>query len=424
MSIWDRKKPSFGFISTRFAGLDGVSLETKKWAELLSSKGCPVYFMAGQLDTDPAISHLAPKAFFKHEEIVEVQRAIFVEKKRTPEISRKVQQLKEKLKDEISEFYSKFEFEILVVENALAIPVNIPLGLAITEFIIETELPTIAHHHDFFWERERFYSPISSDYLRAAFPPVHPKIQHVVINSIAGQQFGSFTGASWTLIPNVVDFKVLPPQPDDYNRDFKKDIGLDPDALLVLQPTRVVSRKGIETAVEIVKRLDHPKASLVISHKSGDEGQDYLMRIEEFVELMNVDLKIISDRIGLKRSFDENGKKVYTLWDVYQHADLITYPSVYEGYGNAFVEAIYFRKPIAINRYSIFVADIEPKGFDVISFDTYITQNKVNKINDLLKNPERIVQMTEKNYMLGWRYLSYEMLEEKIEQLLINYYGS
>jgi hypothetical protein len=157
MNIWDRKKPSFGFIATRFAGLDGVSLETKKWAELLSSKGCPVYFMAGLLDTDPAISHLAPKAFFKHEEIVEVQQAIFVEKKRTPEISRKVQHLKEELKDEISKFYSRFEFEILVVENALAIPVNIPLGLAITEFIIETEIATIAHHHDFFWERERFF---------------------------------------------------------------------------------------------------------------------------------------------------------------------------------------------------------------------------------------------------------------------------
>jgi len=36
--------------------------------------------MAGLLDTDPAISHLAPKAFFKHEEIIEVQRAIFAEK--------------------------------------------------------------------------------------------------------------------------------------------------------------------------------------------------------------------------------------------------------------------------------------------------------------------------------------------------------
>ncbi|MDI6688613.1 MAG: glycosyltransferase family 4 protein, partial [Desulfobacterales bacterium] len=364
------------------------------------------------------------KAFFNHEEIVEIQQAIFVEKKRTPAISRRIQQIKEELKVEIAKFHSNFGFEILVVENALAIPVNIPLGLAITEFIIETEIPTIAHHHDFFWERERFYSPIATDYLRAAFPPVHPKIQHVVINSIAGQKFGGFTGASWTLIPNVLDFKVLPPQIDDYNRDLKQEICLDEDSLFILQPTRVISRKGIETAAEIVKRLDRPKASLVISHKAGDEGRDYLMRIEEFVKLIGVDLKIISDRIGLKRGFDENGRKIYTLWDVYQHANLVTYPSAYEGYGNAFVEATYFRKPIAINRYSIFVSDIEPKGFDVISFNGYITQKTIDDINNLLKNPERIAQMAEKNYMLGWRYLSYEMLEEKIEQILINYYGS
>ena len=424
MTIWDRKKPSFGFISTRFAGLDGVSLETGKWADMLTSKGCSVYFMAGMLDTDPAISYLAPKAFFGHEEIVKVQNAIFVEKKRTSEVSKRIQELKEELKAEIQKFHEKFGFEILVVQNALAIPVNIPLGLAITEFIIETEIPTIAHHHDFFWERERFYTPLAIDYLRAAFPPVHPKIQHVVINSIAGQKFGSYTGSPWTLIPNVVDFKVLPPEIDDYNCDFRKEIGIDEDSLLVLQPTRVISRKGIETAAELVKRLDHPKALLVISHKAGDEGQDYLMRIEEFVKLIGVDLKIIADRIGLERGFDENGKKIYTLWDVYQHADLVTYPSAYEGYGNAFVEAIYFRKPIVMNRYSIFVADIEPKGFEVISFDNYITQQTINKINDLLKNPERITQMAENNYMLGWRYLSFEMLEEKIEQLLINYYGS
>jgi hypothetical protein len=32
--------------------------------------------------------------------------------------------------------------------------------------------------------------------------------------------------------------------------------------------------------------------------------------------------------------------------------------------------------------------------------------------------------MAETNYMLGWRYLSYEMLEEKFEALLSNIYGS
>jgi predicted Zn-dependent peptidase len=70
------------------------------------------------------------------------------------------------------------------------------------------------------------------------------------------------------------------------------------------------------------------------------------------------------------------------------------------------------------------VADIEPKGFDVISFDSYITKQTIKKINDLLNDSEQMAQVAEKNYMLGWRYLSYEMFEEKIEQLLINHYGS
>jgi glycosyltransferase involved in cell wall biosynthesis len=424
MNIWGKKKPSFGFISTRLSGLDGVSLETKKWVDVLTSKKCPVYYMAGELDTNPSISHLVAKAHFNHKDIVEIQNAIFVKKKRTPEISKKVQQIKEELKVEIEKFRSMFGFEILVVQNALAIPVNIPLGLAITEFIMETQIPTIAHHHDFYWERERFNSKVSTDYLRAAFPPVHPSIQHVVINSLAGYDMASFTGASWTLIPNIFDFKTLPPEIDDYNSDFKKEIGLDEDSLLVLQPTRIVSRKGIETSAELVKRLDYPKSSLVITHEAGDEGQEYLIRIEDFANFINVDLKMISDRIGLERGVGENGKKIYTLWDAYLNADLVVYPSVYEGYGNAFVEAVYCKKPIVINRYSIFVADIETKGFDVISFDGYLTDDTVQKVKNLLKNPKQMAQSVEKNYMLGWRYLSYEMLEEKFEQLLINYYGT
>ncbi|MBW2411535.1 MAG: hypothetical protein JRF72_17185 [Deltaproteobacteria bacterium] len=63
-------------------------------------------------------------------------------------------------------------------------------------------------------------------------------------------------------------------------------------------------------------------------------------------------------------------------------------------------------------------------GFDVISFDGYITTDTIKKIKKLLFNPDEISQMVEKNYMLGWRYLSYEMLEERLEQLLIDIYGS
>ena len=36
-----------GFISTRLAGTDGVSLETEKWAAVFEQEGLPAYYLAG-----------------------------------------------------------------------------------------------------------------------------------------------------------------------------------------------------------------------------------------------------------------------------------------------------------------------------------------------------------------------------------------
>lgn len=424
MSIWKRENLTFGFVSTRFAGTDGVSLETQKWVDVLTEKGCSVSYMAGELDTDPDISFLAPKAHFKHPDIIEIQQALFIDKRRSREVTHRIYSLKEELRDALDQFHNKYKFDILVVQNALAIPVNVPLGLALTEFIAETEIPTIAHHHDFYWERQRFHSFAAMDYLRSAFPPLLPNIQHVVINSIAGLELARRTGASWTLVPNIMDFKILPQKIDDYNQDLRTEIGLEENSFLILQPTRLVSRKGIETAIELVSRLNRPDTALVIPHEAGDEGFSYQKRVVDYAKFMGVDLRVISDRISKERDTGPDGRKRYPLWDVYPHADLVTYPSLYEGYGNAFVEAIYFRKPVLINRYAIFEADIEPKGFQVIGFDGFITAETVDSIEKILTDTSRLAEMAETNYMLGWRYLSYEMLEEKLEALLANIYGS
>ena len=139
---------------------------------------------------------------------------------------------------------------------------------------------------------------------------------------------------------------------------------------------------------------------------------------------MKVDLRIIPDWIAKERRIDADGRKRYTLWDIYPHADLVSYPSIYEGYGNAFVEAIYFRKPVLVNRYAIFEADIEPLGFEVIAFNSFITDETLDHVRQILDNPEKLSAMAEANYMRGWRYLSYEMLEEKLEGLLTNIDGS
>jgi len=52
---------------------------------------------------------------------------------------------------------------------------------------------------------------------------------------------------------------------DEYSADLREALGIEADELIILQPTRVVQRKGIEHAIELVSLLGR-KAHLVISH--------------------------------------------------------------------------------------------------------------------------------------------------------------
>lgn len=304
----------------------------------------------------------------------------------------------------------------MVPENALAIPLNIPLGLAITEVIAETRITTIAHHHDFFWERKRFLINAVWDYLNMAFPPHLPSIQHVVINSSQANQLSLRTGISATIIPNVMDFEN-PPSVDGYSSDIRESLGLEADELLILQPTRVVKRKGIEHSIELVSRLGI-KAKLVISYASGDEGYEYEKRVREYSSIMKVHTLFISDIIKPYRGKTSEGRKIYTPEDLYHHTDLVTYPSNFEGFGNAFLEAVYFRKPIVVNIYSVYAIDIKPKEFKVIELNDYVDSKAVKLTKKVIETPTLTKEMVEHNYELGKRYYSYSILRRKLKALL------
>lgn len=405
-----------GFVSTRLAGTDGVSLEARKWADVLSSLGHRCFCFAGEVDWPPERSYVVLEAHFNHPEVRALSESLFGHSVRPSETSQIVQALKEHLKSHLYRFVDSLAVDLLVVENALAIPMNVPLGLALTEFIAETEMPTIGHHHDFSWERARFWPNAASDYLRSAFPPVLPSVRHVVINSIAAEQLAFRTGEGSTLIPNVMDFES-PLDPDEYAADLRSALDIAHDEWLVLQPTRVVPRKGIEHAIELVRRLNSP-ATLVISHASGDEGRVYEAYLKNYAKLLGVRVLFAADVFDQFRRETPNGRKVYALRDVYQVADLVTYPSRLEGFGNAFLEAVYYRRPIVVNRYEVFRTDIQPKGFEVIAFDGLITRETVQQVEGVLQDPAHRAELVEHNYQVGQRYYSYRTLERELRSLL------
>lgn len=405
------------FISTRIAGTDGVSLEIEKWAEIFEQEGFTCFYFAGELDRPTERCYLVPEAHFNHPDIKDVYLESFAGTGRHRQISKKMYQLAIKLKDRLYEFVEKFDIQIIISENALTIPLNIPLGIALTEFIAETNIQSIAHHHDFYWERDRFMVNAVQDYLNMAFPPVLPSIHHVVINSVADAQLSLRTGVSARIAPNVMDFQNPPPPPDEYTSDVRRALGIEDDELFILQPTRVVQRKGIEHAIEMVHRLSR-KAKLIVSHASGDEGYDYEQRLIEYSKLMKVNTVFVSDIINEQRGVTADGRKIYTLEDIYPYADLVTYPSTFEGFGNAFLEAIYFRKPIVVNAYSIYTKDIKPKGFSVIEIDGYVTSQAVEKAGQILDNPDLCQAMVDHNYELGKKFFSYAVLHQGLRNFM------
>jgi glycosyltransferase involved in cell wall biosynthesis len=411
------RESRIGFVSTRLAGTDGVSLETIKWSNVLTGLGHTCFYFAGDSDWPEEQSLVVPEAHFAHPIIQKLNVDLFDDYIRSSETSHTIQQLTAQLKQQLYKFIHRFDLELLIVENALSIPMNIPFGLALTELIAETNLPTIAHHHDFVWERGRYAITAADDYLRAAFPPTLNRVTHVVINSFARRQLALRTGMSATLIPNVMDFELAPPQPDGYAEDLRSTLGLSSNEYLVLQPTRIVPRKRIEHAIELARRLDLPSA-LVISHASGDEDSDYEAHLKVYTKLMGVKTLFASDLISHQRGQKENGQKVYRLADVYGQADLVTYPSAMEGFGNAFLETIYYRRPIVMSTYEIFKSDIEPKGFKVIGFGDFINEDTVHHARTLLLNPDLVAEMTAHNYELGRRYYAYTTLEKRLVALL------
>ena len=422
----DRKIPlakNIGFVSTRFSGTDGVSLEACKWGAFFEENGCRCFWFAGEADRGQAQRFIVPEAHFQHEKNRWINDQILGTKQRTPLVTRTIHELRSLLKAQLHRFISRFDIDLIIAENVLTIPMHVPLGLALTETIAETQIPTISHNHDFYWERVRYAVTAVGDYLRMAFPPTLSNLRHVVINSEAQEQLALRTGIASTIIPNVLDFERPPAAHPAGAAAFRKTIGLSETDRMILQPTRVIRRKGIEHAIALVKALADDRNKLVVSHEAGDEGFEYAHWLAETAGENGVDLRFFRHRIA--DPWTEGGRRNCrcTLWDVYPYADFITYPSLYEGFGNAFLEAVYFQKPVLINRYSTFVRDIEPLGFDLIVMDGYLSKAVVSRVRETLQNPDRRTAMVRRNYAVAARHYSYGVLKDQLNSLLRPFFG-
>jgi mannosylglucosylglycerate synthase len=407
-----------GIVSTRLAGVDGVTFEATKWEMALERMGHQVRMCSGAVDALRTTARLIPPMHFAWPPAARVTAAAFDPDSDPVAVRGEVDRLSDLLVPVLDHWIDSERIELLIVENAWAIPMHLPLGVALRRIVERRQMPAIGHHHDYWWERSRFHGCVVPDVLDEAFPPDLPNVRHASINSIAAGELRRRRGIESMVVPNVFDFERPRPRPHPaVRRRMRAELGMNERGLLVVQPTRVVPRKGIELAIDLVGRLEDPEAVLLITSPAGDEGLDYLVELERQAEAAKVQLRYAADRFEP----DLEGKPVgpaHTLHDAYLAADLITYPSLYEGYGNALIEAIFYGKPVVVNRYAVYVADIAPLGLEFIEIDGEVTDATVAEVRRAIDDPDRQARIASRNFEIARRRLSYKVLRRRLRRLL------
>jgi glycosyltransferase involved in cell wall biosynthesis len=408
-----------GIVATRLSGVDGVTFEAAKWEIVLEQSGHDVYLCAGDVDALRPQARLVPAMHFTYPQAARVTAAAFDLDSDPEAVRHEVDRLADLLTPVLRDWVAAHHVELLIVENAWAIPMHLPLGIALRRLVERTGLPAIGHHHDYWWERERFATCIVPELLEEAFPPDLPQVRHVSINSLAARELSRRRGIDSMVLPNVFDFdNPRPRRSPSIRRRMRHELGMNERGLLVVQPTRVVPRKGIELAIKLVGRLGDPDAILLITSPAGDEGLDYLVSLERLAEKAGVRMSYAAERFVPDDLEGQPIRPAHSLHDAYLAADLITYPSLYEGYGNALLEALFYGVPVLVNRYPVYVSDIAPLGLKLVEIDGEITDETVAEVKSLLANPARIRANARHNFEIARKQLSYRVLRRRLRKLI------
>jgi len=76
-----------------------------------------------------------------------------------------------------------------------------------------------------------------------------------------------------------------------------------------------------------------------------------------------------------------------------------------------------------VNRYGVFVRDIEPQAFDLVVMDGFLTKKVVQAVREIIENPKRLKQMVDHNYEVATRHYSYAVLRKRLNFLMGNFFG-
>jgi len=448
---------TIGIFHYQVGRTDGVSLEIEKWQRVLEEMGHTVHLCAGDLGA--AQGTLIPEMYHHRPDAERLNYNTFTALRDYADDAAyraELFSLADVIAHKIRAFVEQKGIDFLIPQNVWSVAANPAVGIALARVMRELHLPALAHNHDFYWERTGPLALTCATAIELAqkyLPPHDPLARHVVINSLAQRGLMERTGIAATVVPNVFDFAGPGWQPDDYNRDFRARIGLQENDILILQATRIVARKGIELAVDFVRALNAPQRRallhrrglydgrpfdadsrivLVLAGYAQDDLSGYTAHLKRKITRAGIDALFIEEMVGGKQQL-RGGEKIYALWDTYVYADFVTYPSLWEGWGNQFLEAIRARLPILLFEYPVYRADIADKGFRTVSLGSAIQgrddvglarvapriiEAAADQAVELLTDARLRQETVEHNFRLGREHYSLKSLRRYLAPLM------
>ena len=439
----------------RVGETDGVSLEMDKWEKVLENMGHKVYFIAGSTGTSDG--YVIPEMNYRFKEDLKIERNAYLkleDYQDEDELIKAIRRQTLKIEKALKKILIKNKIDLIIPNNILSIGRSIPTAMAFTNVIKELGVRCIGHHHDFYWERNNFSHPTCNFVHKALeeyYPPKDDLISHVVINSIVQEELKARRNLDSVVIPNVFNFDKKLWNIDDYNKDFREKLGIKDNDILMLQATRVTNRKAIELAIDVIGEIQKEENRKILEEAKLYNGKsfnrnsrivlvlagmietadDYVERLKTRAKESNVELLFVNNLVEHSRCV-KNNEKIYSLWDTYVFADIITYPSIQEGWGNQFLEGLFAKRPMLVFEYDVYKEDIKEKGFKVISLgDKYeLDECGLAKVNEgiikraagecikLLIDKDYRKKMVEENFRLGSEFLSLESLEKKLKSIV------
>lgn len=333
---------------------DGVSIVAAAWQNALETLGFTTYTIAGEGVADRLVPGLAIDG---------------------PQISHA---------DLVAEVSSAVDdADVVLVENLLTIPMNLKASRAVAE-VLEGR-PAVLHHHDPPWQRERFKHVTE-------LPPDDKHWRHVTINKLTANEFEQ-RSISATTIYNGFE---TDPQPGERWRT-RELLRVNGNQRLFAHPVRAIGRKNIPAAVKLCEQLD----AVYWLPNPAEEGYDDLL------------VQILGDaRCPVIRS--TLAELDLSIADLYAAADLVLFPSTWEGFGNPPIEAAIHRRPVVVGPYPV-AEELRALGFRWLEPDTPDEINRV--LADLEGHWPPDHQMLEHNRQVAKTNLSIEKMTEEMRSV-------